>query len=143
MLTEDFNVGRTPEVKTYHIHIYYDVGQESEQGAKTLARKIAQAFPQHVQEVHEYDKPGGPHAAPNVAVHFSAKGFGDIVQWLQFNTDDLPMLVHPKSGDVIKDHIDYGLWLGPKRDGLLSTPYFDRKRAERGMKPGGPKNPLP
>lgn len=143
MLTEKFNDGRKPEVKTYHIHIYYEVGQANEAGAKGLAQKIARAFPEHVQEVHEYDKPGGPHAVSNVAVHFNAKGFGDIVSWLQFNTGDLSMLVHPKSGDVIKDHIDYGLWLGPKRDGLLSTPYFDRKRAERGIKPGAPKNSGP
>jgi DOPA 4,5-dioxygenase len=139
MLTKKFNDGRKSEVKTYHIHIYYEVGQESEAGAKALARKIAHAFPQHVGEVHEYDKPGGPHAASNVAVHFSAKGFGEIVSWLQFNAGGLSMLVHPKSGDVIKDHIDYGLWLGPKRDGLLSEPYFDRKRAERGVKRVAPK----
>jgi len=138
MLTEEFNSGRKPEVKTYHIHIYYEVGQESERGAKTLAQKIAKAFPAHVEEVREYDKPGGPHAVSNVAVHFSAKGFGDIVPWLQFNAGSLSMLVHPKSGDVIKDHIDYGLWLGPRRDGLLSSPYFDKKRAEKGLKPPKP-----
>lgn len=136
MLTGDFNGAGKPDVSTYHIHIYYDVGKESEAKAKQLAARIAKAFPKDVQEVHEYDRPGGPHAASNVAVHFSAKGFGEIVSWLQFNAGDLSALIHPKSGDVIRDHIDYGLWVGPKRDGLLSTPYFDRKRAERkGPKP--------
>lgn len=142
MLKNEFNRGRKPEVGVYHIHIYYDLGKDSENNAKTLAKEIARLFPQHVQEVHEYDKPGGPHALSNVAVHFKATGFGEIVQWLQFNSGDLSMLVHPKSGDVIKDHIDYGLWLGPARAGLLSEPYFDRKRAEKAQKrPPTPKNP--
>ncbi len=142
MLKEDFNGGVMPPVKTYHIHIYYDPGKDSENNAKMLAKELARLFPQYVQEVHEYDKPGGPHAVSNVAVHFVGKGFGEVVQWLQFNAGDLSMLVHPKSGDVIKDHIDYGLWLGPARAGLLSEPYFDRKRAERGFqKPLGPKTP--
>ena len=139
MLTDDFNRPQKPAVSTYHIHIYYEVGAGSEAEAKGLAARIAKAFPGHVKEVHEYDKPGGPHAASNVAVHFGAKGFGEIVQWLQFNAGELSMLVHPKSGDVIKDHIDYGLWLGPRREGLLSTPYFDRKKAEKGLK----NNPVP
>jgi aromatic ring-cleaving dioxygenase len=141
MLKEDFNGGQKPAVKTYHIHIYYDLGKDSENSAKGLAKEIARLFPQHVQEVHEYDKPGGPHAVSNVAVHFGDKGFGEIVQWLQFNAGNLSMLVHPKSGDVIKDHIDYGLWLGPARAGLLSEAYFLRKRAEKGQKPPpSPKN---
>lgn len=136
MLTEKFNKGEKPDVKLYHIHIYYDVGQESETGAKSLAKEILQRFPAYAKESHEYDKPGGPHAVSNVAVHIDAKGFGEIVSWLQFNSGSLSALVHPKSGDVIKDHIDYGLWLGPHREGLLSAPYFAKKRAEKAAKPG-------
>ena len=136
MLTDTFNDGGKPDVKTYHIHIYYTPGAPDEAQAKTLAKDILRLFPAHATEAHEYDKPGGPHAVSNVAVHIDAKGFGDIVSWLQFNTGGLSALVHPKSGDVIRDHIDYGLWLGPKREGLLSEPYFAKKRAEKTAKPG-------
>lgn len=138
MLKDAFNKGDKPAVKTYHIHIYYEVGKETEPQAKALAQQIARLFPEHVEEVHEYDKPGGPHAASNVAVHLKSAGFGDIVSWLQFNSGDLSALVHPKSGDVIKDHIDYGLWLGPRREGLLNDVYFAKKRRERSAKPGNP-----
>lgn len=140
MLRDGFNSGSKPEVKTYHIHIYYEVGKESEPQAKALAQQIARLFPGYVEVVHEYDKPGGPHAASNVAVHLKGSGFGEIVSWLQFNSGDLSALVHPKSGDVIKDHIDYGLWLGPRREGLLNDVYFDKKRRERSAKPGIPKH---
>lgn len=136
MLTEQFNGDKKPDVKLYHIHIYYDVGQGSEAAAKGLAKEILRRFPDAAKEAHEYDKPGGPHAVSNVAVHIDAKGFGEIVSWLQFNSGDLSLLVHPKSGDVIKDHIDYGLWLGARREGLLSDSYFAKKRAERAQKPG-------
>jgi aromatic ring-cleaving dioxygenase len=139
MLTDAFNKGDRPEVKTYHIHIYYEVGKETESQAKALAKQIARLFPEHVEAVHEYDKPGGPHAVSNVAVYLKGEGFGNIVSWLQFNSGDLSALVHPKSGDVIKDHIDYGLWLGPRREGLLSDIYFEKKRRERSEKPGIPK----
>jgi aromatic ring-cleaving dioxygenase len=139
MLTDAFNKGdNKPEVNTYHIHIYYEVGKESELQAKALAKQIARRFPDHVEDVHEYDKPGGPHAASNVAVHLKGEGFGDIVSWLQFNSGGLSALVHPKSGDVIRDHIDYGLWLGPRRDGLLNDVYFEKKRRERSAKSGIP-----
>ena len=136
MLTKEFNRDKTPDVKLYHIHIYYDVGQPSEKDAKGLAQDILRRFPDHAKEAHEYDKPGGPHAVSNVAVHIDAKGFGEIVSWLQFISGDLSVLVHPKSGDVIKDHIDYGLWLGTRREGLLAEPYFAKKRAERASKQG-------
>ena len=139
MLKDTFNNGVKTDVKTYHIHIYYDVGKESEPQAKELAKHIARLFPEHVEAVHEYDKPGGPHAVSNVAVHLKGEGFGAIVSWLQFNSGDLSTLVHPKSGDVIKDHIDYGLWLGPRREGLLNDVYFEKKRRERSAKPAIPK----
>jgi aromatic ring-cleaving dioxygenase len=139
MLADKFNRDGKPDVKTYHIHIYYELGQQSEKDAKSLAQEIARLFPEHAKETHEYDKPGGPHAKPNVAVYIDGKGFGDVVAWLQFNAGDLSALVHPKSGDVIKDHIDYGLWLGPRRDGLLSEPYFAQRRAERTQKNSPPR----
>lgn len=135
MIKDAFNRGTTPAAKLYHVHIYYELGKDSERDAKALAQHLRKLFPDGVEDVKEYDKPGGPHAVSNVAVHVKAEAFGEVVRWLQFNTGDLSMLVHPKSGDVIKDHIDYGLWLGPRREGLLNGPYFDRKRAERGMKP--------
>jgi DOPA 4,5-dioxygenase len=138
VLTDAFNKGDKSDVTTYHIHIYYDLGKPSEKDAKALAQDIAKRFPA-AKEVHEYDRPGGPHAVSNVAVHIDAKGFGEIVSWLQFNAGDLSVLVHPKSGDVIKDHIDYGLWLGPRREGLLSEPYFARKRAGKAAKPPPPR----
>lgn len=140
MLRDAFSKGGTPPAaEIYHIHIYYEVGKDSEPQAKELARQIARLFPEHVEAVHEYDRPGGPHAASNVAVHLKGAGFGAIVSWLQFNSGGLSALVHPKSGDVIKDHIDYGLWLGPRREGLLSDVYFEKKRSERAQKPGNPR----
>ncbi|MEZ0260741.1 MAG: DOPA 4,5-dioxygenase family protein [Alphaproteobacteria bacterium] len=136
MIKDGFNRDAKPaSASLYHAHIYYKVGEQSEPDAKALAQLARKLFPQHVEEVIEYDKPGGPHAASNVVIHIKSEGFGEVVRWLQFNTGDLSALVHPKSGDVIKDHIDYGLWLGPHREGLLNGPYFDRKRAERGIKP--------
>ena len=135
MLTEKFNRDNRPEAAVYHIHIYYEVGKDSEKAAKDLSKHLARIFPAHVEEVKEYDKPGGPHAVSNVAVHFKAAGFGDIVSWLQFNAQDLSILVHPKAGNVVKDHIDYGLWLGTRRDGLLNEAYFQKARQRLKMPP--------
>jgi len=139
MIKDGFNRDAKPaSAKLYHAHIYYQVGEQSEQDAKAMAQLVRKLFPQHVEDVKEYDKPGGPHAVSNVAIHIKAEGFGEVVRWLQFNTADLSILLHPKSGDVIKDHIDYAMWLGPPREGLLNGAYFDRKRAEPGIKPPAP-----
>ena len=113
MLTDNFNRPKKPDVSLYHIHIYYEVGASSEAEAKGLASRIAKAFPNHVKEVHEYDKPGGPHAVSNVAVHFGAKGFGEIVQWL---------LEQGCSGNLPAAVISRGTWPDQQSEtGTLTT----------------------
>ena len=142
MLADKFNKQPSPQVANYaanyHVHIYYEPGAASEATAKDLARRLRATFPEGVTELREYDKPGGPHAVSNVAVHITREGLADILPWLQAHHGGHAMLLHPKTGDVIKDHIDFGTWIGPRREGLLNADYFDRKRRERAAGPGTP-----
>jgi DOPA 4,5-dioxygenase len=136
MISDKFNnESSPPRAANYHVHIYYELGAESEATAKGLAQRLRALFPDGVTDLREYDKPGGPHAVSNVAVHLTRDGLADILPWLQANHGGHAMLLHPKTGDVIKDHIDFGTWIGPPRAGLLNEAYFERKRRERAASP--------
>ncbi|PMB52368.1 hypothetical protein CEN39_10215 [Fischerella thermalis CCMEE 5201] len=47
-------------------------------------------------------------------VAFSPEQFSKVVPWLMLNREGLDILVHPETGDDVKDHTDHSLWLGEK-----------------------------
>jgi len=42
------------------------------------------------------------------------KDFGEVVRWLMLNRNGHSILIHPHTGNSLKDHTDYALWLGDK-----------------------------
>lgn len=99
-----------PEVTAYHVHIYYDAGREAD--AIETAKQLDERFPGKVDGIHRVGLVG-PHAQKNIGMTIDADSFGEIVSWLQMNRKaTLSILVHPRTGDEWKDHIDCPLWLG-------------------------------
>lgn len=45
--------------------------------------------------------------------------FVKVLSWFQLNHGNLLVLIHPQTGDDLKDHFDHALWLGDK------LPLFD------------------
>ena len=60
------------------------------------------------------------------------ESFGKVVSWLQLNSNGLSILVHPRTGDELKDHLELPLWLGKQRE--LNPAYFAqlKKNAKNG-----------
>lgn len=110
-----------PPVQGYHVHIYFEAGKESEKTALETVRKIEALFPDAVENVHRIGK-AGPHTAPNFAVSISPESFGALIGWLQLNSKGLSILIHPETGDELKDHLESPLWLGKQLE--LNIAFF-------------------
>lgn len=64
---------------------------------------------------------------------FNPKQFGAFVPWLVVNRGPCSALVHPNTGDDLKDHGELGTWLGEKVPidfGLLKVLVERGKKAE-------------
>jgi len=117
-----------PPVKNYDIHIYFDPAVEgSELKAASLSWEIQALFPKAVIN-GGVGKVGivGPHAAPNYEVDIKPEHFGEVVSWLQRNGKGLSILVHPHTGDVVKDHLESSLWLGKQLE--YNNAFFEARK---------------
>lgn len=98
-----------PQIKDYHIHIYYSA--ETKPKAEALRAKLEAAFPQATYG-RWHDKPVGPHPEWSYQVHFPVELFAQIVPFIALERDGLTVLVHPNTGDDLADHRDYAFWMG-------------------------------
>jgi len=99
-------------VSGYDIHIYF--GKDSWQDrflADALAQALAEAFPRDVKRVQEIGIKG-PHSSPNIEVDITPESFGKVLTWLQMNHEHLSILIHPHTGDEMRDHTALANWVG-------------------------------
>ena len=94
----------------YHVHIYFDQGHYSDAIAHTIEKQMLSLFPQHISASSPVGIVG-PHTKPNIVVEINKDAVVDIVPWLQFNNRGLSILIHPESGDTLRDHENAALWL--------------------------------
>lgn len=106
-------------VKAYHAHIYFEEGQQTENEAREITEAVKCLFAEYVESAEKIGLVG-PHTAPNYAVHLTKEGFSKIVPWLQLNNRGLSILIHPDSGEDVKDHLGPSMWLG------TPVPYNDK-----------------
>lgn len=60
-----------------------------------------------------WDKPIGPHPVGMFEVNiFTPTQFGAFIPWLVINRGPLSALVHPNTGDDVRDHSQRVTWLG-------------------------------
>lgn len=102
-------------VHAFDIHVYFfQNSQEYTQKAYSLRQKLIQNFP----SLRIYDlinRPVGPHATGMFqAVVTSPLEFGQVVPFVMLHRDGLSVLVHPHTGDPVKDHTDNAIWIGEK-----------------------------
>jgi aromatic ring-cleaving dioxygenase len=94
----------------YHVHIYFDPNTYSNAVARVLESEMLSLFPQHINASSPVGIVG-PHTKDNIVVEINKDTVTDIVPWLQFNNRGLSILIHPESGDTLRDHENAGLWL--------------------------------
>lgn len=104
-------------IEDYHIHVYYDAA--SKPRAEALRAKLEAAFPE-AEYGRWHDKPVGPHPEWSYQVKFGHDLFARIVPFLALERKGLTVLVHPNTGDDLRDHRDYALWMGSMPDLTLS-----------------------
>ena len=100
---------QTPKIKVFHAHVYYDPRTRE---AAARVREGLSHFAVRLGSWH--DEPVGPHPKSMYQVLFSPEQFGEIVPWLMLHREGLDVLVHPESGDGVRDHLARSLWLGQK-----------------------------
>ena len=60
-----------------------------------------------------WDRPIGPHPVAMFEVNvFTPHQFGTFIAWLVINRGPLSALVHPNTGDALRDHTQRATWLG-------------------------------
>ncbi len=99
----------TFRIDGFHAHVYYDPA--SREAAAHVREGLAQF---DVQLGSWHDEPVGPHPKSMYQVVFSADQFGEVVPWLMLHREKLDVLVHPETGDNVRDHLERCLWLGEK-----------------------------
>ena len=98
-------------IKGYHIHIYFDKPQEKLL-VQMLVDGVEKLFPEHIKGTYPVNIVG-PHTKQNIEIDITREGHKEIVEWLQSNNDNgLSILIHPDTGDDLKDHMNSSMWLG-------------------------------
>lgn len=97
-------------ITSWHAHVYFDA--ESRDAARAFFDVAAAHFGDAVAMGRFHERPVGPHPCWSYQIAFSTTRFADVVGWLALNHGALDVLVHPNTGDELRDHRDSALWLG-------------------------------
>lgn len=97
-------------IRDWHAHVYFDAG--SRETAWILRETIAGSLAPHVQIGHFHERLVGPHPMWSYLVYFEANAFSEVIGWLALNRGPLDVLVHPNTGNELRDHRDSAIWLG-------------------------------
>ncbi|WP_026731877.1 DOPA 4,5-dioxygenase family protein [Fischerella sp. PCC 9605] len=100
----------TTKITGFHAHVYFDTA--SREAAARVREGLGAMFDVRLGRWH--DRPIGPHPQAMYQVAFSPEQFGQVVPWLMLNREGLDVLIHPETGDDVKDHTEHSLWLGEK-----------------------------
>lgn len=109
-----------PTIKGYHAHVYFDASTVDQ--ARVLCEQAAQLFPLKMGRVHE--RPVGPHPDWSCQLAFGPELIGDVLPWLALNRKGLVVFLHPDTGDDLRDHTEYAIWMGAIRP--LDLSIFDQ-----------------
>jgi len=103
-------------LKEFHAHLYFD------HTSLAIANEIVELAKSEsifsVGRLHE--KNVGPHPMWSCQLLFETQDIKDAMLWLLINRRNLTWFIHPLSGDDLKDHSDYAIWMGEKYNLNLS-----------------------
>lgn len=97
-------------IQSWHAHVYFDAS--SRDAAWAFRGVVSDALGDEVTVGRFHEKPVGPHPMWSWQLAFAAAAFAQVVGWLVLNHGALDVLVHPNTGDELRDHRDSALWLG-------------------------------
>ena len=97
-------------IGSWHAHVYFEAA--SREAAWALRETINGELAGEMEMGRFHEKPVGPHPMWSYQLAFPAASFSHVVGWLALNHGALDVLVHPNTGDELRDHRDCALWLG-------------------------------
>ena len=97
-------------IQDWHAHVYF--GADSRDDASQLRETITSQFGPRVAVGRFHERPVGPHPEWSFQIAFSPSEMNAVVGWLALNRRGLDVLVHPNTGDELRDHRDSAMWIG-------------------------------
>jgi DOPA 4,5-dioxygenase len=102
-------------IQGYHAHIYFD--EQSRAEAVLFHQLLGDQLGSHLRYYGRLiDRPIGPHPTPMFEIDFQPEHFQKVVNFLMLNHGALSVLIHPETGEDIRDHSTLALWLGKQLD---------------------------
>lgn len=98
-------------VTGYHAHVYFDA--HTIEKAHRICAACSETLGVTMGRVHE--RRVGPHPDWSCQLAFAPDKLGSVVEWLSLNRDGLVVLIHPETGDALKDHTEHAVWMGAVR----------------------------
>jgi DOPA 4,5-dioxygenase len=99
----------------FDLHIYFQhTNPDQVTYAKSLWQRIRHEFPE-LRIYTVFERPVGPHPIGMFEVNlFTPEQFGAFVPWLNIHRGPLSVLVHPNTGDALRDHTQRAVWMGER-----------------------------
>jgi aromatic ring-cleaving dioxygenase len=97
-----------PTITGYHAHVYFDA--DTVERARALCETARDTLP--VQMGHMHERCVGPHPMWSCQLSLDADALGEVLEWLILNRGGLIILMHPETGEHLKDHRDRAIWMG-------------------------------
>ena len=95
-------------IEKYHAHVYFD--ESTIEQAKALCEAAGKQYLVTVGRMNH--RAIGPHPSWSCQLAFDRSNHTDLLTWLALNRNGLTILIHPLSGNDLKDHTDYASWMG-------------------------------
>lgn len=99
-----------PTIEGYHAHVYFT--PETRDSALRLRDDLAAAGFEGVRVSGLREVPVGPHALPMFEVQIHNGSLETALRWLMLHHGQHSVLVHPLTGDDVRDHREFPMWLG-------------------------------
>jgi len=88
--------------------MYYDA--DTFDLAENICNEVGERF--DVPVGHKHRQPVGPHPMWSCQISVTPEKFAEVVPWLTLNRQGLTVFIHPNTGDDLKDHTEYAIWMG-------------------------------
>ncbi|KAI1701759.1 dopa 4,5-dioxygenase family domain-containing protein [Ditylenchus destructor] len=95
----------------WHFHVYFDA--ESKEKAWILRELVEQHLKDKLTELGRFhEKPVGPHPKWSYMLAVAPKNLQYVFEWMVLNHGDLDVLIHPETGNDLRDHKVSATWIG-------------------------------
>lgn len=99
------------QVRGYHSHVYFNAHTYAQ--AEALCRAAQERFGVVMGRMHQ--RPVGPHPDWSCQLAYGPALLKVVLPWLALNRGELTIFTHPITGDDLRDHRDFAIWMGEVR----------------------------